>query len=288
MVESRRGLGRGLSALLDEADGEVGEVARGAGAEIPIELIRRNPDQPRRQFDEAELDELSASIRERGVLQPVLLRPAAGAPGEYQIVAGERRWRAAQRAGSRTIPAVVRDLTDEQVLEIGIVENVQRTDLTPLEEADGYRALMDRFGRTQEAVAKTVGKSRSHVANTLRLLQLPPAVQAYMREGRLTAGHARAVASAENPELLARQIVERGLNVRDAEALARGGAKPRATRKAASPAKDTDTLALESDLGAVLGLGVQIIDRDGAGEVRIRYASLEQLDDLCRRLTRGG
>lgn len=295
MVEGRRGLGRGLSALLGEADDAAtaeAAVQEGLGArEIPIELLRRNPDQPRRNFPEADLEELAQSIREKGVLQPVLVRPAPGADGEFQIVAGERRWRAAQLAGLRVLPAVVRELDDLDVLEIGIIENVQRTDLNPMEEALGYRALMDRFGRTQEQVSQTVGKSRSHVANTLRLLSLPAEVQAFVSDGVLSQGHARAIATAADPLALARQIIERGLSVRETEAMARV-AEPRA----GSPAKprrlpvgrDADTEALERDLSEATGLGVQVLDRGGAGEVRITYANLEQLDDLCRRLSAGG
>ncbi len=289
MAEGRRGLGRGLSALLGEADAAAPAAAEGAGGprEIPIELIRRNPDQPRRTFSEDEIDELSASIREKGVLQPILVRPAPGAEGEFQLVAGERRWRAAQRAGLRAMPALVRELDDLQVLEIAIVENVQRQDLNPLEEALGYRALMDKFGRTQEQVAQVVGKSRPHVANALRLLALPSEVQAMVTDGRLSAGHARAIASAADPVALARQAVERGLNVRETEALARRAPET----KSAKPGKrgvsrDADTAALEGDLSEVLGLDVEIRDKGGVGELRIKYATLEQLDDLCRRLTR--
>ncbi|MBV9994011.1 MAG: ParB/RepB/Spo0J family partition protein [Caulobacteraceae bacterium] len=292
MAEGRRGLGRGLSALLDELEtpAAASEAAPRAGAaEVPIELVRPNPAQPRRRFDEADLDDLANSIRSKGVLQPILVRPAPGAAGEYQIVAGERRWRAAQRAGLRLLPALVRDLSDAEALEIAIVENVQRTDLSPIEEAESFRALIDRFGRTQAAVAETVGKSRVHVANALRLLQLPPAVQEMVRDGRLTAGHARPFAGKPDAEALAREVVERGLNVRDAEALAQreaGRQNPRGARQGRGRGKDPDTLALEADLAEALGLAVEIRDRDGAGEVRIRYASLEQLDDLCRRLTR--
>jgi len=293
MAEGRRGLGRGLSALLGEAGTAVddAEAPGGAGArEAPIELIRRNPDQPRRQFPDAELDELATSIREKGILQPILVRPAPGASGEFQIVAGERRWRAAQRAGLRTVPVLVRELDDLEVLEFGIIENVQRADLNPLEEALGYKALVERFGRTQEAVAQTVGKSRSHVANAMRLLALPDEVQEHILAGRLTAGHARAVAAAIDPAGLAKQVVDSGMSVRQAEALARReGAAPET--KSAKPggkrrAKDADTRALEADLAEVLGLEVEIIDRGGAGELRIGYQTLEQLDDLCRRLTR--
>ncbi len=296
MAENRRGLGRGLSALLDEAAeaAVVGDApvaaATAVANETPIELIHRNPDQPRRDFSEADIDDLAASIREKGVLQPILVRPMPGMAGEFQIVAGERRWRAAQRAGLRHLPVVLRELDDLETLEIAIIENVQRADLNAVEEALGYKALMERFGRTQDAVAQTVGKSRSHVANALRLLNLPESVQLELRAGRLSAGHARALASAPDPATLARQVVERGLNVRDTEALARraqGGDKPRVGVKPAA-AKDADTRALEEDLADVLGLEVEIIDREGAGELRIAYATLEQLDDLCRRLTRAG
>ena len=290
MAEGRRGLGRGLSALLGEADAPTTQGGEGGGAgarDIPIELIRRNPDQPRRSFPEDEIEELAASIREKGVLQPILVRPAPGADGEYQLVAGERRWRAAQRAGLRAMPALVRELDDSQVLEIAIVENVQRQDLNALEEALGYRALMDRFGRTQDAVAQAVGKSRPHVANALRLLTLPSEVQAMVTDGRLTPGHARALASAADPAALARQVVEKGLNVRDTEALARRApeAKPSSPRKGAIT-RNPDIDALENDLSEVLGMDVELRDRGGAGELRLRYATLEQLDDLCRRLMR--
>ncbi len=296
MAENRRGLGRGLSALLGDAedvapaDAPVAAVGgKDVGArEIPIELIHRNPDQPRRAFGDVELIELSESIREKGVLQPILLRPSPRKSGEYEIVAGERRWRAAQMAGVGVMPALVRDLDDLQVLEIAIVENVQRADLNAIEEALGFKALMERFGRTQEGVAVAVGKSRSHVANTMRLLNLPPEVQDHVMHGRLSAGHARAIATADNPAELAERILAGGMSVRDAEALARKGDKPRASggRKPARN-KDTDTLALENDLAEVLGLDVSIVDRGGAGELKISYATLEQLDDLCRRLTRG-
>ncbi len=301
MAENRRGLGRGLSALLDEAAeaAVVGEGPPPAPTGLtPIELIHRNPDQPRRDFSEVDIEELSASIREKGVLQPILVRPMPGHAGEFQIVAGERRWRAAQRAGLREMPVVIRPLDDLETLEIAIIENVQRADLNAVEEALGYKALMERFGRTQDAVAQTVGKSRSHVANALRLLNLPTEVQAELRAGRLTAGHARALASAPDPAGLARQVVEQGLNVRETEALARraqegvhGGARGGSSSGGgarSAPAKDADTRALEEDLADALGLNVQILDRGGAGELRITYADLEQLDDLCRRLTRAG
>jgi ParB family transcriptional regulator, chromosome partitioning protein len=222
MAEGRRGLGRGLSALLDEVEAEGPDGARTAGvSEIPVEMVKANPNQPRKRFDEAELAELAQSIREKGVLQPILVRPAPHA-GQYEIVAGERRWRAAQLAGLRSIPALIRDLSDAEVLEIAIVENVQRADLSAIEEAEGYRTLVDRFGRTQAQVADIVGKSRVHVTNALRLLQLPEAVQALLREGRLTAGHARPLIGASDAVRLAEEAAERGLTVRQVEALARG------------------------------------------------------------------
>ena len=237
-ADNRRGLGRGLSALLDEAGvaaaAEGGEVP-GGWRETPIELIRRNPEQPRRDFNEADIDALANSIRERGVLQPILVRPDPGAPGEFQIVAGERRWRAAQRAGLRHMPVVVRELDDLAAFEIAIIENVQRSDLNPIEEALGYKTLIDRFGRTQEAVAQTVGKSRSHVANALRLLALPESMQADLRNGRLSAGHARALAGAPDAAALANLVIDKGYSVREAEALARKAHGREAERPARRP-----------------------------------------------------
>jgi ParB family transcriptional regulator, chromosome partitioning protein len=296
MSEGRRGLGRGLSALLGEVDSAPaqapGDTAAGS-REAPIELVRRNPDQPRRTFREEDLVELSDSIREKGVLQPILVRPAPGAAGEYQIVAGERRWRAAQRAGLKTIPIMVRELDDLAVLEIGIIENVQRADLNAIEEALSYKVLIDKFGQTQELIAQTVGKSRSHVANTLRLLSLPDSVQHYVTSGEMTAGHARAIANVPDPAALAREVIDKGLSVRDAEALARraptadGEARAKSSGGRPSKTKDTDTQALEADLSSVLGLDVEIDHRGGTGALTIRYATLEQLDDLCNRLTRG-
>ena len=288
MAEGRRGLGRGLSALLDDAgDAPVAGAQSDGTRDIPIELVHRNPDQPRRHFSEAEIGELEASIRDKGVLQPILVRPSPKTPGEYEIVAGERRWRAAQQAGLTAIPALIRVLDDDKAFEIAIVENVQREDLNAMEEAQAYASLMRRMAYTQDKAASAVGKSRSHVANTLRLLQLPESVQDHVLFGRLTAGHARAILSAAYPEVLAQTIVEKGLSVRDAENMAKGRAV--APRKAAGSrrgAKDTDTAALETDLEDVLGMSVDIVDRGGAGELKIRYATLEQLDELCRRLTR--
>jgi ParB family chromosome partitioning protein len=292
----RRGLGRGLSALLGEADpaltsgppaGVQTDAIEGLTArEAPIELLRRNPEQPRRHFDETDLEELAASIKEKGILQPILVRPAPGAAGEYQIVAGERRWRAAQRAGLHVVPILVREFDDLDVLEIGIIENVQRADLNPLEEALGYKALIDKFGRTQDVVALTVGKSRSHVANMLRLLNLPESVRDHLAQGRMSIGHARAIATAPDPEALAESIVKHGLSVRQAEQLARKSLdRPAPAPRASRSARDADSAALEHDLAEALGLEVELIDRNGRGELRIRYQTLEQLDEVCRRLT---
>jgi ParB family chromosome partitioning protein len=290
MMAERRGLGRGMSALLGEVE-DMPAVAGGAAGlrDIPIELIHRNEKQPRWVFPEAEIDELAASIREKGVLQPILVRPAPDLERHFEIVAGERRWRASQKAGLHTLPALVRELDDAQVLEIAVIENVQRAALNPIEEASAYQQLIEVHGRTQADVADAVGKSRVHVANAVRLLNLPPLARAHLMEGRISAGHARAILGAADPEALAELVVARGLSVRDTEALARksaGGAPAPKPATPPRPPKDTDTQALESDLSEVLGLGVEVLDRGGAGEVRIKYATLEQLDEVCRRLTR--
>lgn len=257
---------------------------------VPIELVQRNPQQPRKHFDEAELNDLASSIKTHGILQPILVRPIAD--GKYEIVAGERRWRAAQRAGLHTIPAVVRELNEVEVLEIAIVENVQRMDLNPIEEAQGFQALIDRFGRTQQEIADAVGKSRPHIANMLRLLQLPDDLQEMVRDGRLSSGHARAILTAPDPRGLAQRAISEGLNVRDIERLAQIAKDekhgPRVTPGGSSAeAKSADTRALEQSLSNALGLDVTINDKAGAGEVKISYKTLEQLDDVIRRL-RGG
>jgi len=287
MAEHRRGLGRGLSALLGESEdiAHAGEPADGV-REIPVELIHSNPDQPRQSFREDDIASLAESIRDKGVLQPILVRPSPRSPGEFEIVAGERRWRAAQLAGLRVMPALIRTLDDERALEISIVENVQREDLNAMEEAQAYRALMQRFGHTQDKTATAVGKSRSHVANTIRLLQLPESVQQHVIHGRLSAGHARALLSAQDPARVADLVVEQQLSVREAEAMVRG--KVSGPKKASGPrrTKDADTASLEVDLEDALGMSVAVADRGGAGEIRIQYASLEQLDELCRRLMR--
>ena len=290
-----RGLGRGLSALLGE---QVAESAAVDGASAPagvqtapIESLKPNPDQPRKIFDRDDLEELAASIRDKGVLQPILVRSHPKEDGVWQIIAGERRWRAAQLARLTEAPIIVKEMDDVAVFEVAIIENVQRADLNPLEEADAYRTLMERFGRTQDAVAGVVGKSRSHVANILRLLQLPEGVLQHVRTGKLSAGHARALITAPDPVTLADQIVSEGLNVRQAEALARRAAEGSRGRKPGTASSggegSADVAALEQDLADALGLRVQLADRGGKGELTITYGNLEQLDDLCRRLMRG-
>jgi len=255
---------------------------------IPIDLVQRNPGQPRKHFDEGDLNDLANSIRAHGVLQPILVRPIPD--GKFEIVAGERRWRAAQRAGLHSIPAVVRELNEVEVVEIAIVENVQRTDLNPIEEAQGFQTLIDRFGRTQQEIADAVGKSRPHIANMLRLLSLPEELQEMVRDGRLSSGHARAILTAPDPRGLAQKAISEGLNVREVERLAQIAKDekhgPRASAVAAE-AKSADTRALEQSLSNALGLEVAIAEKGAGGEVKITYKSLEQLDDVIRRL-RGG
>lgn len=283
-----KGLGRGLSALLGDLEETEGEAPAKAQTAIAIDMIRPNPEQPRRRFAEAEISELADSIRERGIIQPLILRPASSGDG-FEIVAGERRWRAAQKAQLHEVPAIVRELDDATVLEFAIIENVQRADLTPVEESRGYARLMEEFGHKQEELAVVVGKSRSYIANALRLLSLPDEVLDLVSEGKLSAGHARALITAEDPAALARQVVARGLSVRETEALAKA-AKPTAARPARkkSAEKDADTRALELDLSANLGMTVRIEHKGEAegGEIRVRYGSLEELDALCERLSR--
>ena len=296
MAERQRGLGRGLSALMgQDAEAPVASDAPApAGVQrVPIESLKPNPDQPRKTFRQEDLEELTASIRDKGVLQPILVRTQPGEDGVWQIIAGERRWRASQAARLTEVPIVVHEMDDVEVFEVAIVENVQRADLNPLEEAEAYRVLMDRFGRTQDAVAGVVGKSRSHVANTMRLLQLPERVLFYVREGKLSAGHARALINTPDPGQLADIAFVDGLSVRETEALARRaveGPKPTKTKSASAASGGegaADVAALQQDLADALGLKVQLSDKGGKGELTIGYGSLEQLDDLCRRLMRG-
>ena len=295
-------LGRGLSALLGDYTGARNVVENPdpvvAGApsaeempslDIAIDRIIPNPKQPRRTFIEAELEELSESIRTKGVIQPILVRPDPANAEMFEIIAGERRWRAARRAGLTVMPAVVREMDDREMLEIAIIENVQRSDLNAVEEAEAYKSLIDRFGRTQESVAQQVGKSREHVSNTLRLLNLPEDVREHVREGRLTPGHARALLKTSDPSAIAMTVISKGLSVRDTEALSKvekSGGKSDA-KSALEIDKDVDTKALELDLQRSLGLDVDIRHVNGkGGEVRIKYAQLEQLDEICRLLSR--
>ncbi len=290
---TRSRLGRGLAALIGDV-GDESPVERPRGQRrLPTGALRPNARNPRRAFANTELDELVASLRERGIIQPIVVRAVRGVADGYEIVAGERRWRAAQRAGLHEVPVVVIEATDAEALQLAIIENVQRADLNPLEEAEGYRALMDEFGNSQEEIARIVGKSRSYVANTLRLLKLSDAVKAYIHSGKLTAGHARMLVGEPNAEELAEEIVARELNVRQVEAMAReragkSGKKSANGRKArGSTAKTADMLAFEKRVSDATGLVVSIDHHDDHGTLTIRYRSLEQLDDLVQRLARG-
>ena len=280
-----RGLGRGLSALIgDDAPVPARPEAKGT-RNVPIAFLKPNRFQPRKSFAADDLNDLANSIREKGVLQPILVRPVAGEANAFEIVAGERRWRAAQLAKLHDVPVVVRELSDGESLELAIIENVQRADLNAIEEAVAYHELMDRFGYKQERVAQEVGKSRSHVANTIRLLKLPESVKAMIRDGRLSAGHARTLVGAPDAEARAKAIVEAGMNVRQAEAKAKP--KPKANGAGRSRGKDADTKALESSLENILGLSVEIAHQGAkGGELKIAYKTLEQLDDLVARLSR--
>lgn len=291
----RSRLGRGLAALIGdmgEDGGAANERARvpGGARKVPLAFLRANPRNPRRSFAEADLEDLAASIRERGIIQPIVVRQVAGERDAYEIVAGERRWRASQRAGIHEVPIVVVEVNDREALEIAIIENVQRADLNPLEEAAGYQSLADQFGYSQNDLARVIGKSRSHVANTMRLLRLPEPVKAYLADGRLSAGHARALLTQDDPEALARAIVEQGMNVRAIEALAqelnvaKAEAAGKPPKKPKHPALDADTAALQRRLSDELGLSVTLKHDGEAGEIRIRYSSLDQLDEVCRRL----
>jgi len=290
--EPRPRLGRGLAALIGEASSDMalGDASNVRGQRrVAIEFVRPNPRNPRRHFAERDLEELAASIAERGVIQPVVVRQLPNLPDVFELIAGERRWRAAQRAGLTDIPVVVIEADDKLSLELAIVENVQRADLNPIEEAMGYDQLMQDFSYTQNDLAKIIGKSRSHVANTLRLLKLPESIQKLVNNGDLTAGHARALLAVADPEAVARQIIENGLNVRDAERIAQDEAEqgeetPPSRVRTRAP-KDADTRALEKVLEDVLGARVRISHNgDKGGELRLRYSSLQQLDMICQRL----
>jgi len=285
--DGRSRLGRGLAALIGDVGVEnvTAERARNQ-RRVPIEYLRPNPRNPRKSFSDAELDELAASIKERGIIQPVVVRAVRGAKDSYEIIAGERRWRAAQRAGLHDVPIVPLEATDSEALELAIIENVQRADLNPLEEAGGYQALANEYRHSHDDIAKIVGKSRTHVTNTLRLLKLPDPVKAFINAGRLTAGAARMLIGAPDPEAMAQEIVDRGLNVRQVEALAkeRSNVRGKAVKKRAI--KNADTLALERRLSDALGFTVTITHRSRGGVLQIQYRSLDQLDEVVRRLER--
>lgn len=294
---ARPRLGRGLAALIgdsadfgdDKRENAAGERAR-AARKVPVEFLRPNPRNPRKKFAEGDLGGLAASVRERGIVQPIVVRPFPDLPDAYEIVAGERRWRAAQMVGLHEVPVVVVEVDDKASLEFAILENVQRADLNAIEEAAGYDRLMKEFGYTQADLGTILGKSRSHLANTLRLLNLPQSIQQLVIDNRLTAGHARALLAVADPEKVAGQVLEKNLTVRDVEEIAaadHGNAEPKQSRRRVNPEKDPDTRALERALEEVLGLNVAIEHKHPGGEVRLRYSSLEQLDSLCRRLKDG-
>ena len=288
-----RGLGRGLSALMaDVRDEEDTDAERRPQPDmlVPVERVHPNPDQPRRHFDTEALDDLARSISEKGIIQPLIVRENPREGGEYEIVAGERRWRAAQIAQLHEIPVLLRSFTDTEVLEVAIIENIQRADLNPVEEASGYSQLMMKFGHTQEKLADVLGKSRSHIANAVRLLNLPDEVQGYLREGRLSAGHARALITAPDAVALGRTIIQKGLSVRETEKIAKKG--PAATRKQKASAReggerDADTRALEADLSAALSMEVRLDHKPGqdGGALTVRYTSLDDLDRLMALLS---
>ncbi|SEK83843.1 chromosome partitioning protein, ParB family [Roseovarius azorensis] len=292
----QRGLGRGLSALMADVTEDSRESATGSPRRpdlmVPVEKVHPNPEQPRRSFDAEQLQDLANSIAARGIIQPLIVRANPRRPGEYEIVAGERRWRAAQMAQLHEVPVLVRDFNDTEVLEVAIVENIQRADLNPVEEATGYNQLMHKFGHTQEKLAEVLGKSRSHIANSVRLLNLPEEVLAYLREGKLSSGHARALITAEDPAALARRVIQKSLSVRDTEKLAKTGIRPDVAtvaqpKRPAPDDKDADTRALEDDLSANLTMKVRIDHRPGQehGQMTIQYTSLEQLDRLVGMLS---
>ena len=280
---SRPQLGRGLAALFGEADG-VEPVDPVSQRLVPIERIRPGALQPRRRFAEAELEALAQSIREKGILQPLLVRSLTAEESDFELIAGERRWRAAQRVGLHDVPIIIRQIGDREALEIALIENLQREDLSPLEEAEAYRRLIDELGRTQASLAEAVGKSRSHIANTLRLLSLPDPVRRRLDEGELSAGHARALLAAADPASLAEEVVRRGLNVRATERLVQRRAEARPSKP---PPRDADTVALERELAAMLGLRVTLEAKKRGGSLTLHYASLDQLDRVLSLLRAG-
>jgi ParB family transcriptional regulator, chromosome partitioning protein len=290
---ARSRLGRGLAALIGDVGEEVGAIERARGQRrVPIEFLRPNPRNPRKVFAEADLDELAGSIRERGIIQPIIVRTMPGLADVFEIIAGERRWRAAQRAGLHDVPVLLVEADDKAALEIAIIENVQRADLNALEEAAGYDQLIAEFSYSQNDLAQVIGKSRSHVANTMRLLKLPEPIKRMLNDGSLSAGHGRALLAVIDPEAVARRVVAQGLTVRDVERVAQdeakgathGEGKSRGPKPPTPAAKDPDTRALEQALEEVLGLNVSIDHRGQGGELRIRYKTLDQLDAVCKRL----
>ena len=289
-VEPKRRLGRGLEALLRaypeaEEEGSAPGAAEGGRRQVPIELIDRNPRNPRRDFHKDDLDELAASLKQHGIVQPLVVRKATDAGERYEIIAGERRWRAAQLAGLHEVPVTVLDVSDRQALELAIVENVQRADLNPIEEARGYQALLEEFEYSQSQLGEAIGKSRVHVTNTLRLLKLPEFILKLLENGSLSAGHGRALLAARDPERLARLIVSKNLSVREAERLAQTPEDRSTPARKSKKGKTADVVALEKELTDRLGMKVEIIDAgEGRGEVQILYRSLEQLDLICRRI----
>ena len=290
--DKKRGLGRGLSALMADVNEPLNNAASVVISDqsVPIEMIVPNPNQPRKTFESLALDDLVSSIQEKGVLQPLIVRKVGD---NFEIVAGERRWRAAQRAQLHELPVIVREFTDTEVLEVAIIENIQRSDLNPIEEAAGYKQLMDRFGHTQEKMAEALGKSRSHIANLMRLLNLPSSIQTHVIEGRLSSGHARTLVTIEDSEALVKKIIDGGLSVRQTEMLVKKSQERRdpAGQNVRLPQnkteKDADTRALEEDLGAATGVKVSLSHKPNAesGQLTLHYSSLEQLDDLCRKLS---
>jgi ParB family chromosome partitioning protein len=287
MTDKPTRLGRGLAALIgDMASLEGARVTESGsgGKKLPLEFIIPNRANPRRTFNDEQLEELTNSIREKGVMSPLLVRPTDD-PNIFELIAGERRWRASQKAGLHDVPVIVRDVDDKEALELAIIENVQRADLNPLEEAMGYGQLIEQFEYTQQDLAQVIGKSRSHVANTLRLLKLPEDVRGMVSSGTLTAGHARTLITVEDPTALAQEIVEKGLSVREAEALSQQRDLPAKKPVVGRTDPDTDTLALQRRLADALGLTVALSHSEKGGKLEIRYKTLEQLDDICMRLT---
>jgi ParB family chromosome partitioning protein len=291
MAKEMKSLGRGLAALIGEVGEEMGNLERKGFVpkSVPVEFLRANPRNPRKVFDDTDLSELTQSIKDRGIIQPIVVRPITNSTDQYEIVAGERRWRAAQKAGLHRVPVVVVHIDDKTSLEYAILENVQRADLNPIEEAEGYSRLMAEFSYTQENLSKIIGKSRSHIANMLRLTELPAPVRKLLIERKLTAGHGRALLSVTDPVQVAKRVLDEGMSVRQVEEIAQNdsGSPSKAAAKAAKPGfveKDPDTRALEKALQDVLGLTVSIDHKGQGGELRIKYKTLDQLDGLCRRL----